>query len=462
MFCGGIFAFKPNTDDIFICSDGIEMNQKELLNIVLGVKSLLHTSPLEPNHRKVLFVEAASTYIWSTRGNVLGVSTYHPLSIPLLSSTLSRVNNVISFVYPGREDINLSSIKERSTLFHAFRQLLTNSAGGAVSNAIQQAYNKVNDVAMNPAIFYKMEPLAGGDFKISGESPAEDASTTDASTNDTSTQGQYGSSAGFNSNNFTSGFNVPIETLNANTPVSSSNLNPDNRSIFHTKFSQTATFTAHGTQMEKYQVETTVKILVSGSPDAGELNFAITPNNLLSNCKVNTKVIEQTELPGVYKSTKPFELLKDIQKVLIIENTGTQTNFPFIFTADFDEKPDTVDIRIKITSPHIITELYLAAQVMGLDNIKGGDGVSIQLDGSNLLAILTPKERDDDGTPKTFEYFISGTKLPLFQKPSQVNIKCTLKGVTLGGLDVKTNPNYKFNLGVVDKKLSITNSIWKL
>jgi hypothetical protein len=39
MFSGGIFDFRPNSDDIFICSGGIGMNQQELLNTTRAVIS---------------------------------------------------------------------------------------------------------------------------------------------------------------------------------------------------------------------------------------------------------------------------------------------------------------------------------------------------------------------------------------------------------------------------------------
>ena len=68
MFCGGIFALNLNTDDLFICSDGVDMNQKELLNITRGVISLLHSKPLKNDSRRVLFIEAATTYLVFHRG----------------------------------------------------------------------------------------------------------------------------------------------------------------------------------------------------------------------------------------------------------------------------------------------------------------------------------------------------------------------------------------------------------
>lgn len=61
MFCGGFFICKL-LNDFFICSDGIEMTQKELLNIVRATIS--HPNfKASPDFHRVMFVEAASTLL---------------------------------------------------------------------------------------------------------------------------------------------------------------------------------------------------------------------------------------------------------------------------------------------------------------------------------------------------------------------------------------------------------------
>ena len=124
MLCGGVFAFNLQYEDLFVCSDGVEMTQKELMNISRGIISLLHQHPIQPNGRRVLFVEASTTLIKNSRGFILGVSTYHPQSIPLLSSFISRLYAAISVISPGNSEISLENYHFRSSLFRCIRNLL--------------------------------------------------------------------------------------------------------------------------------------------------------------------------------------------------------------------------------------------------------------------------------------------------------------------------------------------------
>lgn len=49
------------------------MTQQDLFNIVRGVVSYLHTRPVSDGQQLVVVIEAPSTLIFKTRGNVFGV-----------------------------------------------------------------------------------------------------------------------------------------------------------------------------------------------------------------------------------------------------------------------------------------------------------------------------------------------------------------------------------------------------
>ena len=162
MFCGGVFAFGLSEQDIFICADGVEMSQKELLNICRGSMSLLYTSPLENNGRRVLFVEAASTLLQKNGIYTFGVSTYHAQSIPLLCSFMARIISLVKINFSN--EFSLSNNHIRSVLFRAIKNLLNNQ--GTISPSITKSMDITDDVNLKKPGSYSMQPVISGEFIV--------------------------------------------------------------------------------------------------------------------------------------------------------------------------------------------------------------------------------------------------------------------------------------------------------
>ncbi|OHT02636.1 hypothetical protein TRFO_07068 [Tritrichomonas foetus] len=444
MFCAGIFACKPNSDDFFICSDGVEMNQNELLNIVQGVLSLLNQNPLEPGSRKVLFVEAANTYIRHYRGYIFGASTYHNLSVPLLTSTLERVFNCVNSIFSGSGEIDLQDYSNRATLFHCIRQLLSNTPGAPIQQQQMRSFNNVKDMAMNTGVSYQMEPMASGDFQTAAASAEEhsrgnEESTTENSVNDTSNQSSE----------------ISFPTTESISVSEEPQTSSKNGSVA-VKLTQNASFAVRDGIMSNIECDNTLKISAVGGPESGPLLFAVIPTTLVNEQRVNTKVLEE-DPNGIYKCEKPLEMLSELTKVLLFNSPIPQEAPPFRVRRSFITSGNNCKISVNITSPCLMEGILIGFDASGFENARSDDS-EISFGGPNVL--LSPQGIGAQGGEITAS--VIGNVAENYQPPPIVQIRCTLRGLSLGNISVRTHPEYNFTVRVTHQKLFVSRSAWEL
>lgn len=448
MFCGGIFACKPNSEDLFVCSDGVEMNQSELLNIVRGVLSLLHTNPLSPNSRKVLFVEAANTYIRNYRGYIFGASTYHTLSVPLLTSTMERVINCANSVFSGSNEVDLMDYSSRATFYHCIRQLLSNSPGAHISNALTRTFNSVKDMTVNAGNSYQMEPKASGDFQTTTAAPEErskgEESQTETSVTDTS-------------NASTSEISFPASDVSSDFIKDIPQLSSNKEGIIAYEIHQTASFTVRDGVMHEIDCDNSLMVSAKGTPEAGPLLFAVVPANIVYNQRVNKKIIDDADPNGIYKCEKPYELLTDIQKVLIFNAEIKETAPPLQINRTYITNGNACKITFSISSPFEIRDIIIGFDSNGFENARSDDN-DARYGGPNVL--VSPRDIPPTGgeTIGTVIGDISEGYAP----PSLILLICTIHGATLGDIIVKTSPSGNYSVGTCRFKLSIARAAWNL
>ena len=534
MFCGGVFACKQSTDDLFICSDGVEMDQNELLNIVQGVLSLLNVNPLDLKEKRVLFVEAANTYIQYFRGYIFGASTYHNLSVPLLRSTLERVFCCVNTIFNGSSDIDLLDYSNRSILLHTIRHLLTNTPGGNIPKQIGSTINSVKDMTMNKGMSYHMELMASGNFEATAMNPLGeqkvDESLTETSVTDNSnvsnelqfpnsdgsnfTSGNAGTinfnsenaaNINFNSGNAMSVNNISMpkanlksasstadmfsffKNMNAAKP-STSNLTPDsiasvssstlpketqpisisepiqtqsNKGFISVKIRQEASFAVQGGLLKNTNIascDNTVSITATGGPESGPLLFAIIPASLVENHRLNQNVLTEDENGSIFKCDKPLELLKEKTKVLLFQSPIRQEPPPFTVNRNVLTSGNDCKIIFTIKAPCIMQNIIIGMDPTGFSNPRSND-CEITVSEQNIL--LSVKSIDNAEGGETTASII-GNIPNNYTPPNLLNIRCVLRGTLLGGLYVKTHPEYNFEVKSSIQKLFIPRSVWDL
>lgn len=450
MFCGGIFACKPNSEDLFVCSDGVEMNQTELLNIVRGVLSLLHTNPLGLNARKVLFVEAANTYIRNYRGYIFGASTYHTLSVPLLTSTMERVINCANSVFSGSNEVDLMDYSNRATFYHCVRQLLSNSPGAKISTTFARTFNSVKDMTMNAGNSYQMEPKASGNFQTTTTSAPEERSKGEESATENSVTDA--------SNTSTSEISFPVsDTMSSDFIKDIPQLSSNKEGFIAYEISQTASFTVRDGVMRDIDCENSLMVSARGTPEAGPLLFAVVPANIVYNQRVNKKIIDDSDPNGIYKCEKPYELLTDIQKVLIFNAEVKETAPPLQINMTYELSGNTCRIIFKIISPFEVKDIIIGFDSTGFQNARS-DNNDVRYGGPNVL--VSPND-----TPPTGGETIGtaiGEVPDGYKPPSLILLICTITGATLGDIIVKTSPSGNYSVGTSRFKLSISRAAWNL
>lgn len=447
MFCGGIFACKPNSEDLFVCSDGVEMNQTELLNIVRGVLSLLHSNPLSPNSRKVLFVEAANTYIRNYRGYIFGASTYHTLSVPLLTSTMERVINCANAVFSGSSEVDLMDYSNRATFYHCIRQLLSNSPGAHISNTLARTFNSVKDMTMNAGNSYQMEPKASGDFQTTNSAPEErskgEESPTENSVTDTS-------------NASTSEISFPNSDVMSSDFIKEIPQVSPNKDCIAYEISQTASFTVRDGVMREIECENSLNISAQGTPEAGPLLFAVIPANIIYNQKVNKKIIDDSDPNGIFKCDNPCELLSNPQKVLIFNAEVEETAPPLQINRTYAMSGNLCKITFSISSDYEIKDIIIGFDSKGFENARSDDN-DVRYGGPNVLVSPrnVPQKGQSIGT-------VIGNVPEGYRPPQLILLICTIIGATLGDITVKTSPNGNYSIGTAFFKLSVSRAAWNL
>ncbi|KAH0795413.1 hypothetical protein GPJ56_000626 [Histomonas meleagridis] len=432
MFCGGIFAYKNISDDLFICSDGVEMTQKELLNIVRAIASRIQQDPLPINSRRVLFVGATSTYLRWHRGYIFGVSTYHNFSIPLLSSTMERVTNCINAIHSGSGDIDLRDYSNRSVLYHAIRSLLTQTPGGIIPQQVTKSLNNIIDVSINPAISFKMEPKLSGDFTNNQTEPKYDSSTNETSVTDSLAS------------------NEVVASISDSFPVE------DSKGFISAKLLQEAQFNFVNNTIQLIECNNSLEIKASGGAESGPLCFAMVPGTLIEDEKYNQQILNFTP-EGIYKCEKPLELLQKETKVLVFQSkVHNDEALPFQVASTFERENGKGKIQIKIRSKVALSDIIIGVDSEGFGNPEG-ENCEVSLAGSRILLKINDIKPDNGETVTV----IWGGVDDSFQPPKTTNLRCLAKECTLGNIVIKTDPNGNFSVKSFQKELFISRSDWE-
>lgn len=433
MFCGGVFAFKNVSDDSFICSDGIEMSQKELLNIALSVANRIQKETLTSSLRRVLFVEASSSYIRYHRGCVVGVSTYQNYSIPLLCATMERVLSCINSIYSGSGDIDLQEYQTRSQLYHAIKMLLTNTAGGTISSQVTRSFNNTLDLCINPSISFKMEPRISGDFSAVSEK------NNDSSTNETS---------------FTDSMSLASSEYNLNIPDEQNEAHMQEPTV-DGNITQEVEYNYVHNELQISDCSSSLELCALGGKDCGPLCFALVPASMIDDEKFNQNLLSMSP-NGIYKCDNPLEQLKQMTKVVVFQTkVHPNEELPFTLFSQFEKLSDEKGkIQIKLKSIFKITDIIIGIDNTGFTNIEG-NGCNVSFAGNRI--ILNVESMNDVNNECIIS--ISGNISADYQPPSNLILRCVVHDYIFGKLILKTDPNGKFNVKTLSKKLFIQKAI---
>lgn len=436
MQCGGVFACKLDSSEIFVCSDGIEMNQKELLNIVQAVNSLLHDSPLTNSGRRILFVEAASTLVRTHRKVLWGISTYHPLSASMLQSQMERVINAVNTIYQGNNDIDLNEKHNRAILYAAIRHLLNNHTTFRISPQILKSFNQIKDIAASTPIAYDMNPSASGEFKASAIPipQPKDESTTETSQTDS----------------------IPStdpQSLPQDTEIQNSIMATGSTLI---GIAQTIIFACEGELLQNCTSDTDVNIQTSGSIESGPFTFTVKyePIDSLDEIKINTAILKEIST-GVYSSENPTQDLTEMKTVVKITNLFAQIPPPFtVLLRTVREDDNNASIFIKILCNHAMEGIIIAVACNGLEILSCNCQTS---PGSEYLIVYCPDITEEEDSQLIQ---INGTVTDSFVAPTEVNVQGKIHDLIVGNINIEPAQGTKYLIGMTQKELFVQRSVW--
>lgn len=433
MLSGGVFAFNASIDDIFICSDGVDMNQKELLNIARGVMSLLHTSPLGANGRKVLFIEAASTLIQQYKGYTFGVSTYHQQSIPLLCSMMARVLSVIKTIFPS--ELNLTSHHSRSQFFHAISHLYGTNQGILPSNAVDRALNSVDDVGMKIPGSYRLNPTIEGEFEFSHFNLDDHVSS------------EFISSA-LDSSSITSQTG-PDSSIIGELPVTGT---------LDLSYFQEVSFRVHEGSIVDGEYNTKIEAKAICQSDMGGVQFklnGVEGSQIQANPQVLTKEDEY------YVCATPKDSLSETLPIVVIDGAiqaEEKPPFQVKFEVMQSETHAKYIVRIACESEMAAIKIGVDAGGINAAEAASGDSQLSVVGGETFLLEPPPIGRDGGATVAS----VFGPLARAFERPATVTIQAALPGQLFVYSRVALKAGSNFLVGKNENATFVQRSVWSV
>ena len=435
MFCGGVFITKPATGEMFLCSDGIEMSQSQLLNTVKGVTALIQEDPLDPRGMRVLLIEAATTLVRPYKGCVFGVSTYQAISVPVLSATIERVLSCANLIF-GQE-MDIGNLQDRATFYLAMKALLTDSPSVEVSRDIRQSFNIPLDVSVNVGTSRVLVPKAGGEFDVlfDGEKGEMEVSGKESST--------YKSCSD------------SVSSLEVDRRGQSDSDSMQAKGVIDVRLLQKVVFNVRdGMTAEDFECDCEVDVKASGSGDCGPLQFAVIPATKVINSKVNTKVIREGS-DGIYTCDRPLDLLCEDLTVLVFDSPLDPQPVPFNVKCRYSKSDSKGRIDIEIESKYAMAQILAGIDATGFQNASS-DTNEVRVVNDNLLMQFDMIPMG--GGKVTGVVF--GDVADGYTPPPVVQIKCILRGTSLGNLTVKTRPEGRFTVRNIIYDIEVTRSKW--
>ena len=444
MFCGGVFAFNNDQEDIFICSDGVEMSQKELLNICRGAMSLLYTNPLENGGRKVLFVEAASTLLTKYQNYTLGVSTYHQQSIPVLCSTMERILSFIQQVFP--DGFSLSNNHTRSQMFHSIRQILGNNQGIIPSPQITKLMNIIEDVNLNKPGSYHMNPVVSGEF-VSTEPLSEEMTSTDvASTMDSLATNAFSGSATPGSPSRSDSPQMPINVAETGT--------------LDVALNEEVTFNAVNGVMSDSEVDIRITALANCKSDMGGVFMKLPQQPSGVVVRTNPQVIQEAH--EYYSCPSPTASLKESTPIFAIQGKDmTPRELPIMVKSSIMQNETHAKISFEISSKYEVNSFIIGVEGQGIDPSQVASQNSEVTPGVGANFILRPNASIPAGGG-TIEASFFGPLSSPFTKPTFANVQCKIPNVVLADVKPEMKPGSNFILGDIKKFTFIQRSLWPI
>lgn len=429
MFCGGIFAFCPENDDIFVVADGQEMTQHDLLNICRGSMSILINSPIEQGARKVLFVEAASTYLGQYKNYIFGISTYHQQSIPLLAEFHARLLGLLKVQFPN--EINLTNHHARSILFHALKALLGNDITHKATPTTK-LLNIPETVALNTAVSFKLSPKMDGDFFVNDQADAQSMDVS--STLDSMASGLYNQNPSISEESETGTVDLAIE--------------------------EEITFDVANNEIKNSDVEVRISAVVQCKSDLGGLFLKVPPQPPTVNVRPNPQFMqEQNEF---YVCATPAKALAESQLVLFIKGENpTPIPPPFHVNTLIQENEEYAKVTVTISSEIEVNSIVIGIEGQGLNADTVSSPNSELSNANGTMFILRPNESIPAGGGQIEASFF-GRLDSKFTRPQTVSIQCNLPNYLLGDYKPEMKPGSNFITGVVQKKTFVQKSTWAI
>ena len=443
MFCGGVFAFGSNQQDIFVCSDGVEMTQKELLNICRGAMSLLYSSPLDSTGRRVLFVEAASTLLQKHGSYTFGVSTYHQQSIPLLCSIMARIMTLIKTNFPN--ELNLSNHHTRSIMFHAIKQLLGNNQGIIPSPAVTKSMDIIEDVNLKKPGSYSMQPVLSGQF-VSIQQADELTSTDITSTLDSLATGAFATQ--------------PSSTSSAQVMSTVGAVEDSETGTVDFSLHEEVTFEAIDGKMRKSEVDIRVSALAHCKSDMGGVSIKLPPQPAGLNVRANPQIMVQNN--EYFTCNSPTKELKEDTTIFAVQGTdNTPRDLPISIETKFDQNEKFAKITFNITSKYAVSAIIIGVEGNGLDpnSVSSQNSSVAPSSGANFILRPNSSIPAEGGTIESSFY---GPLISPFVKPTFANVQCEITGTILADVKPEMKPGSNFIPGVTKKTTFIQKSIWPI
>lgn len=430
MFCGGVFAFLPDGDDIFIVADGQEMSQHDLLNICRGSMSILINSPLDQHSKKVLFVEAASTLLCQYNKYIIGVATYHQQSIPLLSEIMARILTLLKTQFAS--ELVLTNHHTRSLLFHTIKHLLGDDLGIKAGQNVK-LLNIPETVTLNPTVSYKLLPSIDGQFFVADQN--EEAFTEPVSTTlDSMANGLYGQYPSISEESETGTCDLLIE--------------------------EEVTFEAAGETVTESDVVVKISATTQSKSDLGGLMLKLPPQPPTINVRPNPQCIQ--EMGGCYVCPNPTKELQE--PVLVLYITGTDNRpqqTPFLVDTIIQQNETHAKITVTIRADHEVDSVVIGVEGEGIDPDEVVSQDSDVANASDTKFILRPKETiPSNGGEITASFF--GPLRSRFVPPTSVSIQCKLPNYIQGEFRPEMKPGSNFITGKVARSTFVQNSTWAI
>jgi hypothetical protein len=427
MFSGGVFVSKPSSGDLFVCSDGIEMGQKELLVIARAVLNSLQGQPLRDSY-PVLYLQAASIRIRFYRGCLFGVCTYQPMSSPLLASLMDRVVSASDASFRNNPELDISNYQYRSTFLLAIRALISESPCATISRDVRQSFNIPQDMTMNVGNSHLINPVASGDFTIAQS--AASSSQSEASAHESATE-----------------TSAPTENYTSEPSAASEK---SFTQFLNVRVAQEVYFEVRERAIEN--VSCSVDLWVKAFGDlTGKVQFGLKTKAVIESPKLNRNILE-SEVENVF-GVIDCNMIVDETKVLVFELSGIEVEvFPFELHCGLTTVDEQAEFTIKLGGRFPMAEVLVGFDATGLEEI-------VCQNEPVVIAGSTACLRTDFIHAGSQEVWVVNAKAPQgYEPPKIIRVKCKVRGPDFGGIEIE--PLTSFGLEPIIYDMEVQQSVW--